>query len=223
MEEFKNNREEGWGGVNVHKHGERQLLRRLVNALQCFQEMKSTGIEPDEVVFLAALTACSHARLLDQGLQLFDSIRHEYSIEPAVKHYTCMVDLYGRAGQLEEAFKFIESMPINTDFVVWGALFREAPRAKGYMPNTEWVLHNIEEEEKEDALGSHSEKLALAFGLISIPAEMAIRIVKNLRVCGDCHSLMKYVSMISRREIILRDIKRFHQFKNGRCSCEDYW
>lgn len=96
-------------------------------------------------------------------------------------------------------------------------------RQEGYMPGTEWVLHNIEEEEKEDALGSHSEKLALAFGLLRSAPRMTIRIVKNLRVCGDCHSLMKYASKISQREIILRDIKRFHHFKNGACSCRDYW
>uniref|UniRef100_A0A5B7BVS9 DYW domain-containing protein n=1 Tax=Davidia involucrata TaxID=16924 RepID=A0A5B7BVS9_DAVIN len=96
-------------------------------------------------------------------------------------------------------------------------------REQGYMPETEWVLHNIEEEEKEDALGSHSEKLALAFGLITTSPGMTIRIVKNLRVCGDCHSMMKYVSKMSQREIVLRDIKRFHHFKDGICSCGDYW
>ena len=96
-------------------------------------------------------------------------------------------------------------------------------RKQGYNPETEWVLHNIEEEEKEDALGSHSEKLALAFALISTSPKTTIRIVKNLRVCGDCHSMMKYVSRMNEREIILRDIKRFHHFKDGICSCGDYW
>ncbi|XP_021290429.1 pentatricopeptide repeat-containing protein At1g04840 [Herrania umbratica] len=96
-------------------------------------------------------------------------------------------------------------------------------RQHGYMPETGWVLHNIEEEEKEDALGSHSEKLALAFALIRTSPGTTIRIVKNLRVCGDCHSLMKYASKMSQREIVLRDIKRFHHFKDGACSCGDYW
>ncbi|PPR87556.1 hypothetical protein GOBAR_AA33130 [Gossypium barbadense] len=96
-------------------------------------------------------------------------------------------------------------------------------REQGYMPETGWVLHNIEEEEKEDALGSHSEKLALAFALMNTSPGTTIRIVKNLRVCGDCHSLMKCASKMSQREIILRDIKRFHHFKYGVCSCGDYW
>jgi hypothetical protein len=72
-------------------------------------------------------------------------------------------------------------------------------------------------------LGSHGEKLALAFALICTSPGMTIRIVKNLQVCGDCHSLMKYASKISQREIMLRDMKRFHHFKDGSCSCRDHW
>ncbi|KAI3688414.1 hypothetical protein L1987_82127 [Smallanthus sonchifolius] len=96
-------------------------------------------------------------------------------------------------------------------------------RESGYMPETEWVLHNIEEEEKESSLGSHSKKLALAFALIAGDDLKVIRIVKNLKICGDCHSLMKYASKMTKRDIVVRDIKRFHHFKNGSCSCQDYW
>lgn len=288
-------------------------------ALQCFENMKSAGIEPDEVVFLAVLAACSHAGRVDHGLKLFDSMKLDYSIEPTMKHYAVIVDLYGRAGHLDEALRFIQSMPLAPDVVIWGALFSAChihknvemakyvsekllqlepnhsgghvfmsniyagvriweeverlrtsmkdkgsvkdtgwsymevdgklhtfvagdqahvhtqeiyskleeitnrAREQGYMPETEWVHHNIEEEEKEDALGSHSEKLALAFGLISTDPGVVLRIVKNLRICGDCHCLMKYVSKLSQREIVVRDIKRFHHFKDGICSCQDYW
>lgn len=96
-------------------------------------------------------------------------------------------------------------------------------REKGYTKDIECVLHNIEEEEKEEALGYHSEKLALAFGLVSTGPGTTVRIVKNLRVCVDCHSFMKYASKMSQREIILRDMKRFHHFNDGVCSCGDYW
>ncbi|XP_020102690.1 pentatricopeptide repeat-containing protein DWY1, chloroplastic-like [Ananas comosus] len=97
-------------------------------------------------------------------------------------------------------------------------------REKGYELNTELVLHNIEEEDMEDYFGCHSEKLALALELLSAPeGEVVIRIVKNLRVCGDCHFLMKFASELYGREIVLRDIKRFHHFKDGQCSCSDYW
>ncbi|KAL2469487.1 Pentatricopeptide repeat-containing protein [Abeliophyllum distichum] len=268
----------GWG---IHGHVEK--------ALRYFEMMKLTGVKPDEVAFLAILTACSHAGQVDQGLQLFVSMKHENSVQPTMKHYAIMVDLFGRAGQLKEALSFIQSMPMDPDFVIWGSLFcacrahkniemakfasekllqlepnhpgsyvflsnvyagigrwedvetvrismkdrgvdkdpgwssievdgqvhnfvagdhshqstqeiylrleeiTTGARQEGYMPETEWVLHNIEEEEKEDALGSHSEKLALAFGLISTGPGTILRIVKNLRICGDCHSLMKHI------------------------------
>ncbi|XVE84738.1 hypothetical protein DITRI_Ditri17bG0037000 [Diplodiscus trichospermus] len=288
-------------------------------AIQCFKKMMFSGIKPDGVVFLALLTACSHSGQVNLGLNFFESMRLDYSIEPTMKHYTLVVDLLGRAGRLGEAMKFIERMPVSPDFVTWGALFcacrahknikmaelaslkllqlepkhpgsyvflsnvyaavgrwedvervrmlmqnravdkdpgwsyvevggkvhsfvagdhahkhaREislkleeivaSAREQGYMPETGWVLHNIEEEEKEDALGSHSEKLALSFALIYTSPGTTIRIVKNLRICGDCHSLMKCACKMSQREIVLRDIKRFHHFKDGACSCGDYW
>ncbi|KAL6011237.1 hypothetical protein ACLOJK_001682 [Asimina triloba] len=88
---------------------------------------------------------------------------------------------------------------------------------------TSVALFDGGEEEKEAALTYHSEKLALALGLIDSCPEDTIRIVKNLRVCADCHSTMKLVSHVYRREIILRDRNRFHHFKEGLCSCMDYW
>eukprot|EP01018_Ginkgo_biloba_P034183 Gb_33070 [translate_table: standard] len=93
----------------------------------------------------------------------------------------------------------------------------------GYVPNTNFVLHDVEEEVKEHKLSSHSEKLAIAFGLINTCAGTPIRITKNLRVCGDCHSATKFISKIVRRDIIVRDANRFHHFKDGLCSCGDYW
>jgi hypothetical protein len=85
------------------------------------------------------------------------------------------------------------------------------------------VLHDVEEEQKANSSGYHSEKLAIAFGLISTPSRTTIRILKNLRVCGDCHTTVKFISKIADREIIVRDASRFHHFKDGVCSCGDYW
>jgi hypothetical protein len=93
----------------------------------------------------------------------------------------------------------------------------------GYVPERISVLHDVEEEQKEDILFHHSEKLAIAFGLISTPLGTSIRIVKNLRVCGDCHTATKFISKVVGREIVVRDFKRFHRFNNGLCSCGDYW
>ncbi|KAL7141010.1 hypothetical protein ABFS83_08G025800 [Erythranthe nasuta] len=80
-----------------------------------------------------------------------------------------------------------------------------------------------EEEEKEQALLRHSEKLAVCFGLISTKAGTPLYIFKNLRICQDCHSAMKIASKIYEREIVIRDRNRFHSFKDGSCSCSEYW
>ncbi|KAJ8645579.1 hypothetical protein MRB53_007327 [Persea americana] len=96
----------------------------------------------------------------------------------------------------------------------------------GYVPDTRFVLQDVDEMEKERSLYSHSEKLAIAFGLLgSNPHEKTdcIRIFKNLRVCGDCHTWIKLVSKVASREIIARDAKRFHHFREGLCSCGDHW
>ncbi|OMO99626.1 pentatricopeptide repeat-containing protein [Corchorus olitorius] len=92
----------------------------------------------------------------------------------------------------------------------------------GHRPRTKEVLFDIDEEE-EDALTYHSERLAIAFALIASDSIAPIRIIKNIRVCSDCHESTKLISMIYGREIIVRDRNRFHHFKNGTCSCLDYW
>ncbi|GAB4849802.1 hypothetical protein Ancab_004600 [Ancistrocladus abbreviatus] len=93
----------------------------------------------------------------------------------------------------------------------------------GYVPDTSFALHDMDEEQKEHNLWSHSERIALAYALISTPPNSTVRVFKNLRVCGDCHSVYKYVSAVVAREIILRDPYRFHHFSGGKCSCDDYW
>ncbi|KAF8408263.1 hypothetical protein HHK36_007412 [Tetracentron sinense] len=96
-------------------------------------------------------------------------------------------------------------------------------RSAGYIPNTSQVLLDIDEEEKQQVLCYHSEKLAIAFGLICTDSTMPIRISKNLRACVDCHTATKVISKVFDREIIVRDRLRFHHFKGGVCSCTDYW
>lgn len=95
---------------------------------------------------------------------------------------------------------------------------------EGFTPNTNLVLHDVGEDEKFKSICFHSEKLALAYGIIKKPnGSSPIRIIKNIRVCGDCHEFMKFASMIIGRQIILRDSNRFHHFSTGKCSCKDNW
>ncbi|MQL81675.1 hypothetical protein Taro_014144 [Colocasia esculenta] len=93
----------------------------------------------------------------------------------------------------------------------------------GYCAVTGTALYDVEEEEKAHMLKVHSEKLAICFGLISTEPGTEIRIIKNLRVCLDCHNATKFISKITNRVIVVRDANRFHHFRDGICSCGDFW
>lgn len=124
-----------------------------------------------------------------------------------------------------EVHKFVADDRTHPDTkIIYEALqglIRKLQKA-GFSPNTNLVLHDVGEEEKLESICYHSEKIALAFGLIK-KHHGPIRIIKNIRVCGDCHVFMKFVSKITGRQIILRDSNRFHHFGAGKCSCNDYW
>ncbi|EOY09326.1 Mitochondrial RNAediting factor 1 [Theobroma cacao] len=93
----------------------------------------------------------------------------------------------------------------------------------GYVADTRFVLREVDGEEKNQTIRYHSERLAVAFGLITFPPDRPIRVMKNLRICGDCHTAIKFMSKCSGRVIIVRDNNRFHHFEDGKCSCGDYW
>ncbi|CAK9161359.1 unnamed protein product [Ilex paraguariensis] len=302
-------------------------------AVSVFQEMKANGIVLDEGVFTSVLSACSHAGLVNEGKEIFHSMRNVHNIKPVIAHYSCMVDLLGRAGRLDEAYEFVEKMEVKPTSDVWAALLsasrlsrnvelaelsaqkvfelhpkgvgsyvclsniyaaeqrwddvervRALVRRKGlkkepgcsfveldkvvhsflvgdkshqqaveiyaklkelcklaveiyaklnelcklvseagYKPDTSLVFYDVGEEVKEKMLWDHSERLAIAFALIKSGPGTIIRITKNLRTCGDCHTVTKLISKLTCREIIMRDTHRFHHFRDGYCSCGDYW
>lgn len=99
----------------------------------------------------------------------------------------------------------------------------EEMEKEGYKPDTSCALHNVDEEVKIESLKYHSERLAIAFALISTRKGSPILIMKNLRACTDCHAAIKVISRIVQREITVRDSNRFHHFRDGICSCGDYW
>ncbi|KAK6144032.1 hypothetical protein DH2020_020852 [Rehmannia glutinosa] len=98
-------------------HGDAQ------DALSCFREMIDAGLTPDEVTFLGILSACCHGGLVEEGREIFSQMSTKFNIPPKIKHYSCMVDLLGRAGLLKEAIELLESMPMEADAVIWGAIF----------------------------------------------------------------------------------------------------
>lgn len=93
----------------------------------------------------------------------------------------------------------------------------------GYVPCTDSVAVDMDDSEKQTLLHHHSERIAIAFALLSIPNGKPIIVKKNLRVCVDCHSAIKYISKVVGRKIIVRDTRRYHHFADGTCSCGDYW
>ncbi|WCJ35943.1 Pentatricopeptide repeat-containing protein At1g74630 [Euphorbia peplus] len=299
-------------GLAMYGHGE--------EAIKLFQEMEESGARPDGIMFISLLYACSHAGLVEQGCEYFDKMENFYNIKPSIEHYGCLVDLYGRSGQLQKAYQLVCQMPIPPNDVIWRTLLgacsihgnvKLAEKVKerlavldpdnssdhvllsniyavagkwkdvaavrrsmahqqiqktpgwsmievdkimytflagakvdeitaeayeklreiivrlkvegGYVPEVGNVLHDIEEEEKEDSVSMHSEKLAVAFGISRLCEGKTVRIVKNLRVCRDCHTMMKLISKVFKLEVVVRDRSRFHSFKNGVCSCRDYW
>ncbi|KAG6670938.1 hypothetical protein I3843_Q026800 [Carya illinoinensis] len=279
-------------------------------ALELFKYMAAEGdkkgiLRPNEVTFIVIFAACSHSGMVSEGLNLFHRMKEDYGVEPAPDHYPCVVDLLGRAGQLEDAYEFIKMMLAEFDKrdawssllgacrIHWNVdigeiaaqnLFQLEPNVashyameirklmqemgvrkdpgyswfefgdevhkfmagdvshpqseqfhgiletlsermgkEGYLPNTSCVLHNFDEEEKETLLCGHIEKMAIAFGILNTHPGTTSIAAKNLRVCNDCHVATKFISKIVDREIIVRDVRRFYHFRNGICSCRDYW
>ncbi|XAR69760.1 hypothetical protein NMG60_11001470 [Bertholletia excelsa] len=296
------------GAYGMHGQGE--------VAVQLFDEMIKSGIQPDGAVFVSVLSACSHAGLTDKGLYYFSLMKSSYRIQPGSEHYSCVVDLLGRAGRLDEALRLVHTMPAEPDGAVWGALLgackihknvplaelafeqvikleptnigyyvlmsniyteadifegvlkirvmmrdRKLKKDPGYSyvdyegkthlfvagdrshPQIEKIYGMLDElevlveelggskkdgqdirnEEPISGLAVHSEKLAVAFGLLNTGSGTEILVIKNLRICGDCHLFVKLVSKVVDRQFVVRDATRFHHFKGGACSCNDYW
>ncbi|KAM7472293.1 hypothetical protein LguiA_010476 [Lonicera macranthoides] len=288
-------------------------------AIALFNEMRELGFKPDAITFTALLSSCKHSGLINQGWRFFNSMKKDYGIIPTIEHYSCMVDLLGKAGYIDEAWEFIKTIPIEPDGAICGALlgscrthgeldlakiaanelfklephnpsnyvlmmssytmsnqleevdhirdlmndkgvktgrvwswiqvnqrihvfsalgnphpdegeiyfelYKLIPQMKrlGYVPDTKCVYPNIDEVEKEKVLLSHTEKLAITYGLIKTKNNGPIRVIKNTRICSDCHTAAKYMSLARRREIFLKDGVRFHHFREGKCSCNDLW
>ncbi|KAA8536544.1 hypothetical protein F0562_029022 [Nyssa sinensis] len=150
---------------------------------------------------------------LGQQLHAYMAIR---GLRPNVFLGAKMVAMYASSGDIDSAIVLFDQIYMLLEGLP------EKIKAAGYVPDTSFVLHDVSEEEKENNLATHSEKLAIAFGLLSTSPGTVLRVTKNLRICGDCHTAIKFISKIYGREIIVRDVNRFHHFKDGLCSCGDY-
>ncbi|XP_077216085.1 PPR superfamily protein [Tasmannia lanceolata] len=119
-------------------------------ALQLFHEMQGIGIKPDQITFLAVLSACNHAGLVDEGRKLFNYMIQEYGIAPNKEHYACLVDLLGRSGKLEEACAVIRSLPVRPSPSMWSSLV-SACKVHGRLEVAEMLAQHLIDSEPENA------------------------------------------------------------------------
>ncbi|XP_043709917.1 putative pentatricopeptide repeat-containing protein At5g52630 [Telopea speciosissima] len=289
---------------------------RSNQALHLFEDMRLAGVRPNKITFVGVLSACSHAGLVDEALSYFNMMKNEYQIKPVMDHYACLIDMFVRLGQLDEAFEFIKKMDVEPNEFIWSILiagcrshgkmelgfyaaerllelkpkdaetcvlllnmylsagrwedvsrvrklmkdekvgrlkdwswisikdkvFSFKPDDKSHSQNIEMykLLENLldkaktlgyvswqsleiaDEDEKFSSTSHHSERLAIAFWLLNMPNSAHIRVNKSISMCRDCHSFIKFISVLTGREIIIRDSKRLHKFTNGHCSCGDF-
>ncbi|XP_030548630.1 pentatricopeptide repeat-containing protein At2g33760-like [Rhodamnia argentea] len=227
------------------------LLGRAGRFDEALKLMDHMRVEKDQGLWGALLGACRKHRNVDLAERTAKSLLELKSNNPG--HYVLLSNIYANAGRWEDMANIrdlmtkrrLKKVPGWTWIEMANKVYRFAvgdnnhPRSEeiylflknlfeklelaGYVPDTDFVLHDVDEEGKVGILSTHSEKLAIAFGLLATPEGTCIRISKNLRVCGDCHTFIKFVSAVTKRAIVVRDANRFHHFKEGACSCGDYW
>ncbi|KAL5744741.1 hypothetical protein ACOSQ2_027857 [Xanthoceras sorbifolium] len=227
------------------------LLGRAGKVDEAYSVIREMPMEPNERVWGALLGACRVYSNMDIGLLAADHL-FQLAPEQS-GYYVLLSNIYAKAGRWEEVTtvrsimkrKGLKKMPgtsnveINDRVYTFLAgdqshaqskvIYKELDvlvgkmKEAGYIPETDSALHDVEEEDKECHLVVHSEKLAIVFAILNTKPGTAIRVTKNLRICGDCHIAAKLISKIADRYIIIRDTNRFHHFENGVCSCGDYW
>lgn len=227
------------------------LLGRAGNLREAHEFIENMPIEPNSVVWGSLLGACRVQRNVELAEMAATKILELEPENGAV--YVLLCNIYAACKRWEKVREVrkimmdrgIKKIPgcslieMNGSVHEFVAGDQSHPQSKeiyaklenmmqeltyaGYSPDTSEVFLDIGEEDKETAVYRHSEKLAIAYALISSGPGGAVRIVKNLRMCVDCHHMAKLVSKAYNRELIVRDRTRFHHFKHGSCSCKDFW
>jgi pentatricopeptide repeat protein len=212
--------------------------------------IRGAPFKPTANMWAALLTACRVNENFELGKFAAEKL---YGMEPdKLNNYIVLLNIYNSAGNLKEAADVVHTLKRKglrmRPVCSWIEVKRRPhvflsgdnrhPQRKeiyqkvdklmleiskhGYVPNQKTLLPDVDEQEERVRL-YHSEKLAIAFGLISTPYWAPLQIVQGHRICGDCHEAIKLIARVTGREIVIRDAGRFHHFKHGHCSCEDYW
>jgi hypothetical protein len=119
-------------------------------ALKYFEQMCAEGVQPDDTTFICLPSACHHAGLVDEGMHCHASMVTNYMISAKLEHYTCMVNLLGRAGHLQEVENMVMAMPWKPDVAAWMPLLG-ACRMHGNVEMAERVARRILEMEPDNA------------------------------------------------------------------------
>eukprot|EP01018_Ginkgo_biloba_P002100 Gb_06087 [translate_table: standard] len=203
------------------------LLGRAGHLDEAQDFISKMPIKADATVWGCLLGACRIHNNIELGEHVAE---HMFELNPKnFAPYVLLSNMYAAAGRrhgIEKVYAFLvgdRSHPQTEEIYAKLEALSRQMKTEGYVPDTKFVFNDVEEDQKEQILYHHSEKLAIAFGLINTSPKTTIRVIKNLRVCGDCHSAIKFISKIVAREIVVRDSHRFHHFKDGCCSCADYW
>ncbi|XP_022921651.1 pentatricopeptide repeat-containing protein At3g47530 [Cucurbita moschata] len=236
----------------VHHYGCMvDLLGRAGMLDQAYQLVMSMEVNPDATMWRTLLGACrihGHANLGERIIEHLIELKSQEAGD-----YVLLLNIYSSAGnwvKVTELRKFMKERGIYTtpgcttielngvvhEFAVddishpmKDKIYEQLDeinkqlKIAGYEAEISSELHNLKAEDKGYALSFHSEKLAIAFGVLATPPGRTIRVANNLRTCMDCHNFAKYVSSVYNRKVVVRDRSRFHHFREGRCSCNDYW
>lgn len=227
------------------------LLCRAGKISEAKDLIDSMPFKPGAPIWEALLAGCRTHGNVNLGIQAADRLLEMIPEHDGT--YILLSNMYAAAGRWDDKAKALKLMrdrgvkkepgcswvtvenKVHTFLVddtvhsevqaIYSFLDRLGQKTKqlGYRPDTKFALHDVESDQKEHSLSTHSEKLAVAFALMKLPLGAPVRVFKNLRICGDCHSAFKYISIAVGREIVVRDAKRFHHFSHGECSCGDYW
>ncbi|PIN24205.1 hypothetical protein CDL12_03070 [Handroanthus impetiginosus] len=227
-----------------------ELLGREGLLDEAFALIKNAPGSPTKNMWAALLTACRVHKNLVLGKYAAEQL---YRLGPEkLSNYVVLLNIYYSTGKLEEAAAVLQTLrrkglrmlpvctwiEIKKKLHVFSTGDKSHPQMKeiydnldevilqiskhGYVPQGQNFLPDVDERELSMLL-HHSEKLAISFGLISTPSSTPLQLLQSHRICSDCHNVIKLISMVCRREIVVRDASRFHHFKDGSCSCGDYW
>ncbi|CAI8607658.1 unnamed protein product [Vicia faba] len=213
--------------------------------------IKTMPIKPDASIWGALLTSCrihKNIKLAEVAAEKLFKMEPKNSA-----NYVLMMNLYSSLNQWDDVERLKRSMidlamksppvwswtQVNQSIHVFSTYGKPHPeegeiyfelyrliseiRNLGYVADLNCVCQNTDDNEKEKVLLSHTEKLAMVYGVMKTKGGSPIRVVKNTRICSDCHTVAKYISLARNCEILLRDYGRFHHFKDGKCACNDCW